>query len=75
MCISAHMNRETDIIMIHYDRESYYYIVSEINKLIGETKEAGYSLVPLKIYLKNGYAKVVIGTWQKVKRNMINVKR
>ena len=33
----------------------------QINKLIGETKEAGYSLVPLKIYLKNGYAKMLIG--------------
>ena len=33
----------------------------QINKLIGETKEVGYSLVPLKIYLKNGYAKVLIG--------------
>ncbi|MDE3840073.1 SsrA-binding protein [Bacillus methanolicus] len=34
---------------------------SEINKLIGETKEAGYALVPLKVYIKNGYAKVLIG--------------
>jgi SsrA-binding protein len=33
----------------------------QINKLIGETKEAGYSLVPLKIYLKNGFAKILIG--------------
>lgn len=33
----------------------------EINKLIGETKEIGYSLVPLKMYLKNGYAKVLLG--------------
>ena len=33
----------------------------EISKLIGETKEAGYALVPLKIYLKNGFAKVLIG--------------
>lgn len=33
----------------------------EINKLIGLTKEAGYALVPLKLYLKNGYAKVAIG--------------
>ena len=33
----------------------------QIAKLIGETKEAGYSIVPLKIYLKNGYAKVLIG--------------
>ncbi|GLB59777.1 SsrA-binding protein SmpB [Cytobacillus sp. NCCP-133] len=33
----------------------------EINKLIGDSKEAGYSLVPLKMYLKNGYAKVLLG--------------
>ncbi|MBG9547754.1 SsrA-binding protein SmpB [Cytobacillus firmus] len=33
----------------------------EISKLIGESKEVGYSIVPLKIYLKNGYAKVLIG--------------
>src|SRR5690606_32923292 len=33
----------------------------EISKLIGETKEAVYALVPLKLYLKNGYAKVLIG--------------
>ncbi|NSL53152.1 SsrA-binding protein SmpB [Calidifontibacillus erzurumensis] len=33
----------------------------EIQKLIGITKEQGYSLIPLKIYLKNGYAKVLIG--------------
>lgn len=34
---------------------------SQINKLIGETKQSGYSLVPLKLYLKDGYAKVLIG--------------
>ncbi|WP_243290362.1 SsrA-binding protein SmpB [Bacillus sp. FJAT-47783] len=33
----------------------------EISKLIGTTKEQGYSLVPLKLYLKNGFAKVLIG--------------
>ena len=33
----------------------------EISKLIGETKEAGYSLVPLKLYLKNGFCKVLVG--------------
>jgi SsrA-binding protein len=33
----------------------------EISKLIGETKEAGFSIVPLKLYLKNGFAKVLIG--------------
>ena len=30
----------------------------EIVRLIGKTKEAGYSLVPLKVYLKNGFAKL-----------------
>ena len=33
----------------------------QINKLIGETQQTGYSLVPLKIYIKNGVAKVLIG--------------
>ncbi|KUP05185.1 single-stranded DNA-binding protein [Bacillus coahuilensis m2-6] len=33
----------------------------QINKLIGLTKEKGYSLVPLKLYIKDGYAKVLLG--------------
>lgn len=33
----------------------------QISKLIGETKETGYTLVPLKIYLKNGFAKLLLG--------------
>lgn len=33
----------------------------QIDKLIGETQRAGYSLVPLKVYIKNGVAKVLIG--------------
>lgn len=33
----------------------------EILKLIGYTKETGYTLVPLKIYLKNGFAKMELG--------------
>ncbi|MDQ0216233.1 SsrA-binding protein [Oikeobacillus pervagus] len=33
----------------------------QINKLIGQTKEEGYSLIPLKVYIKNGYAKVLLG--------------
>lgn len=33
----------------------------EISKLIGLTKEEGYALVPLKVYLKNGFAKVLLG--------------
>lgn len=34
---------------------------SEINKLIGKTKQEGYTLVPLKLYIRNGYAKLLIG--------------
>ncbi len=30
----------------------------EIRKLIGATKEKGYALIPLKIYIRNGFAKV-----------------
>jgi SsrA-binding protein len=30
----------------------------EINKLIGKVKEEGYSLIPIRIYLKNGFAKM-----------------
>lgn len=33
----------------------------EINKLIGLTKEQGYSLIPVKLYLKNGFAKILLG--------------
>ncbi|MGX7350959.1 SsrA-binding protein [Enterococcus canis] len=33
----------------------------QIARLIGETKNTGITLVPLKVYLKNGYAKVLIG--------------
>lgn len=32
----------------------------EIRKLIGKTKEEGYTLVPLRLYFKNGRAKVEI---------------
>ncbi|WP_027417099.1 SsrA-binding protein SmpB [Aneurinibacillus terranovensis] len=34
---------------------------SEINKLIGHTKVSGYSLIPLRLYLKGGFCKVEIG--------------
>ncbi|EAF0490430.1 SsrA-binding protein SmpB [Listeria monocytogenes] len=33
----------------------------QISRLIGETKESGYSIIPLKMYIKDGYAKVLIG--------------
>lgn len=34
---------------------------AQIHKLLGETKREGYTLVPLKVYVRNGYAKVLIG--------------
>lgn len=34
---------------------------AEIAKLIGTTKQQGYTLVPLKIYVRNGYAKLLLG--------------
>jgi SsrA-binding protein len=33
----------------------------EIHKLLGESKRDGYTIVPLKIYVRNGYAKLLIG--------------
>ncbi|WP_164668167.1 SsrA-binding protein SmpB [Virgibacillus doumboii] len=33
----------------------------EIDKLIGLTQQQSYTLVPLKVYIKNGVAKVLIG--------------
>ena len=33
----------------------------EINKLTSKMKERGFSLIPLKIYLKNNYVKVLLG--------------
>ncbi|MGM8365888.1 SsrA-binding protein SmpB [Virgibacillus sp. W0181] len=33
----------------------------QIDKLIGVTQQQGYALIPLKIYIKNGFAKVLVG--------------
>lgn len=33
----------------------------QIARLVAETKSSGYTLVPLKVYIKDGYAKVLIG--------------
>lgn len=40
----------------------------EIDKLIGLTQRDGFTLVPLKIYIKNGFAKVLIGVGKGKKR-------
>lgn len=34
---------------------------TQIHKLLGLSKQEGYSIVPLKIYIRNGYAKLLIG--------------
>lgn len=34
---------------------------AEIRKLIGQTAVEGYTLVPIRLYLKNGFAKLEIG--------------
>ncbi|MNE70240.1 SsrA-binding protein [compost metagenome] len=33
----------------------------QIRKLIGLSKQEGYTIVPLKIYVRNGYAKLLLG--------------
>ncbi|MDW0111008.1 SsrA-binding protein SmpB [Sporosarcina aquimarina] len=33
----------------------------QINTLIGQTKEKGVAIVPLKMYIKDGFAKVLVG--------------
>jgi SsrA-binding protein len=33
----------------------------QIHKLLGQSKQEGYAIVPLKIYTRNGYAKLLIG--------------
>ncbi|MBB5173468.1 SsrA-binding protein SmpB [Texcoconibacillus texcoconensis] len=40
----------------------------QINELIGLTKEKGYTLIPLKIYIKRGRAKVLLGLAQGKKK-------
>lgn|SRR5690625_2847454 len=33
----------------------------EIDKLYGQVQQKGYTIVPLRLYIKNGYAKLLIG--------------
>lgn len=33
----------------------------QIDKLIGQTQQQGYSLVPIKMYIKDGFAKILLG--------------
>mgnify|MGYP000184925951 CR=1 FL=1 len=47
-----HDPRRTRKLLLHRD---------QIRKLIGKVEEKGLTLVPLKVYLKNGWVKVLIG--------------
>ena len=49
-----------DLTMIHYVLVNCYFI-KEILKLGERTREIGYSLIPLKLYLKHGQCKVLLG--------------
>ena len=60
------------LIMIRCARESYYY-TKQIIRLENELKNTGITVVPLKVYIRNGYAKVLIGL-AKGKNLMINGK-
>jgi SsrA-binding protein len=33
----------------------------QIAKILGQAKQEGYTVVPLKVYIRNGYAKLLIG--------------
>jgi SsrA-binding protein len=33
----------------------------QIAKMLGQAKQEGYTLVPLKVYIRNGYAKLLVG--------------
>lgn len=46
----------------------------QIHKLLGLSKRDGFTIVPLKIYVRNGYAKLLIGLG-KGKKSMTNVTR
>ena len=41
-------------------KENYYLIRREINKLIGKMNQEGFTLVPTKMYFKKGKAKIEI---------------
>ena len=55
------MNKEIDLIMIRLRSRKLLLHRKQIRQLIGKTKQQGYSIVPIQMHLKNGFAKVLIG--------------
>ena len=47
--------------MIRLAHENFFSIRNKSTQLIGKTKQQGYSIVPIKMHLKDGFAKVLIG--------------
>ncbi|MDI3410822.1 SsrA-binding protein SmpB [Bacillus sonorensis] len=68
ICTSVRTSRETEYNHDPLRTRKLLMHRKQINKLIGLTKEQGYSLVPLKLYLKNGFAKVLLGLGKGKKR-------
>ena len=60
-CISARSSKETAttqrILRGHGSRPHK----EQIRKSLGLSKQDGYAIVPLKIYVRNGYAKLLLG--------------
>ena len=54
------MRKVTVSIMTLYVLESYYFIRRKLLNL-ANVREIGYSLIPLKLYLKHGQCKVLLG--------------
>ena len=65
------MKKAIDLTMIHYVLVNCYFI-KEKSSNWERTREIGYSLIPLKLYLKHGQCKVLLGVARG--KNMINVK-
>ncbi|WP_252902875.1 SsrA-binding protein SmpB [Paucilactobacillus hokkaidonensis] len=57
----SHIIKAISLIMIHYGIVNYCCIKKEIKRLSGDLSTKGITLVPLKMYIKNGYAKVLLG--------------
>ena len=55
------MNKETVSTMIHLRSRKLLLHKKQISTLIGQTKQEGFAIVPIKMYLKDGFAKVLIG--------------
>ena len=61
ICTLVHMIKETDFNHDPLRSRKLLLHKKQISTLIGQTKEQGFAIVPIKMYLKDGFAKVLIG--------------